>query len=73
MPAGGYREPQPNAQRKARSARSSDPDSRRKEQLRVLELMRRRARGSSVAALRSQMQELEREIERLRRAQGRTT
>jgi hypothetical protein len=38
-----------------------------------MELMRSRARGSSVAVLRAQMQALEREIERLRRPPGRTT
>jgi hypothetical protein len=38
-----------------------------KEQGRVIELMRRRARGSSLASLYSRMQELERENEQLRR------
>lgn len=38
-----------------------------KEQRRVIELMRQRARGSSLGTLYNRMQELERENERLRR------
>lgn len=51
----------------ARRVSSPGPASLVKEQRRVIELMRRRARGSSLTALSSRMQELERENERLRR------
>ena len=48
-------------------AASPSPIALVKEQGRVVELMRRRARGSSLAALYSRVEELERENERLRR------
>jgi hypothetical protein len=51
-----------------------ESSSRQHEQRRVLELMRRRGRASSVEVLKTHMQELEREIERLRRGtRGSTT
>jgi hypothetical protein len=51
----------------ARRVASPGSTSLMKEQGRVIELMRRRARGSSLASLYSRMQELERENEQLRR------
>ena len=50
----------------ARRVPSRDSASAVKEQRRVIELMRRRARGSSLIAPYSRMQELERENEQLR-------
>jgi hypothetical protein len=55
-------EPYVQARRElARRVSSPDPASLVKEQRRVIEVMRRRARRSSLAALSSRMQELERE------------
>jgi hypothetical protein len=51
----------------ARGGRSPSPSSSTKEQRRVIELMRRRGRGSSPTALYTRLQELEQELERLRR------
>ena len=50
----------------ARRIPSRGPAPRAREQRRVIELMRRRARGSSLASLYSRLQELERENEQLR-------
>jgi hypothetical protein len=66
-------DPSAKDSRAARGVTSTKSGARQPDQQRVLELMRKRGRGSSLAALRSHMQELEREIERLRRTHGRTT